>query len=63
LQALQSRNYSVDEAEIARAERGFHAAGLGIEDGGIENTVTVEKDGRPGYFVDSHFISCARRSG
>jgi hypothetical protein len=63
LEALQRRNYSVDETEVTRAEWGFHATGIGIEDGGVENTVAVEKDSRPGHFVDSHFISCARRSG
>jgi hypothetical protein len=63
LQSLERRKNTVDEAKVLRGERRLHAPGERVEDGGIKNTVAVEKDGWPGHFIDSHFISLMRRRG
>lgn len=54
---------SVNEAQVGRGERGFHAPRRRVQNHGVEHAIAVEKNRRPGHFADSHFISLARRRG
>ena len=57
LQAQQRRNHPIENLDIVRVERRFHASGRRIEDESVDDAIAIQENRRPVYCEDSHFIS------